>query len=231
MVLDFCKAFKFNLYAYDGWNRKVIEYRVKDEVEDPEKKRSIEKITETLMFWIKDEHVFPILDRSVRASLTNQPDGKFGSGRQKAEGEIIGIDTEEEEFRNLIRGKSKGIVISTEDDNLEGYYRIMLDETGVHPMVDLSGDGIRTIRNEFIIVKFCEQVAEASQAANLLDIPYTGQSLTSLGMKFMKKVLGTIEESQYTDHLRSIIGGGHFLRSQVNIAPQKFASVPNLAVF
>ncbi|KAI9103729.1 hypothetical protein DFS34DRAFT_605588 [Phlyctochytrium arcticum] len=227
MVLCFCKAFKFNLYAYDGWNCKVIEYRVKDEVEDPEKKRSNERNTETLMFWIKDE-LFPILDKGVRASLTHQTDGKLGATRQKAEGEVIGIDTEEEEFRHLICSKVKGIVIITEDTNMEDYYKIMLDETGVHPLVEIIGDGIRTIRNEFVIVKFCEQVAEATQAAKLMNIPYTGQSLTSLGMKFMKNVLGTIEESQYTDHLRSIVGGGHFLRSQVNIAPQRICecSVP-----
>ncbi len=221
MLVPFCKQFNYNMYAFDCLGRKLETYKVRDDIEDEGKKRTAERNSVSLVFWIKDEHVYPVLDRGFKTSLIQQ--NSHRPARQKyKEGDIQAIDPDDESLVAMLQDENvKGLVLLTDngkESDLKRIYEHIVNATSIHPMAELSPSGIALLRTERLEIRLCEEPKWVQEIARRLEVDYHGQSVTAVGMKALSQIKGTIELSNYSPEVEGIISSREFYRSQVNIS-------------
>ncbi|KAI9100542.1 hypothetical protein DFS34DRAFT_489811 [Phlyctochytrium arcticum] len=225
MLIPFCERFSYNLYAFDCLGRKVATYKVADNnaENEPPPKRSKAAHSPSLVFWIKDEHVYPVTDQGFKLSLM-RTDSHRPPRQKYKEADIKAIDPSSAEVTELLQDQSAhGLVLmsdSGKESGLEKIYELIVNETSVHPMVELSASGVSSLRTDRLEVRLCEEPARAQTTATRLGVDYHGQSITAIGMDFLSQIRGKFESSVYSAEVAEVVASREFYRSQVNIGTE-----------
>ncbi|KAJ3035997.1 hypothetical protein HK097_003959, partial [Rhizophlyctis rosea] len=193
MMHYFCKTFRISYYAFDAFSQCISKWPE----QDPGGTVARSKNGEVLLFWVKDSHIYPITDPSLRHSLRQ----KAVEGREECAVTGVSFDKdpcEEEKGKEKAKGKGKGgkgkgeapsayFNISLEQlselvdrkekatvyydavhTTLEAEFVFLRDKTKVLPLVDIDSKRVKIVRTDLLTLKLTADPVRARSVGSSL---------------------------------------------------------------
>jgi hypothetical protein len=235
MMHNFCRTFNLPYYAFDFKSSCISRYP--DDTGAPQSKNG-----EVMMFWVKDSHIYPITDRTMRHSLRqkavdgdegfaasgltfeceedDEKQGKEGEDKKKKKRTVKKryFEISMEKLAEVLESKEHAVVYyDVAHKDLDRVYTLFREKTGVIPLVEINTKRIQVVKSEHVVVELVTEPRRAEKIAAALGVEYKGQSFGALGWKFLTTHFG-FPMSSYSDQARKLMDDGTIPRSPVNLA-------------